>query len=50
MTRVLVLGTLVSVGALSLVVSGQAPAGLSAKAIAATKIEKVKDNLYISSA
>jgi glyoxylase-like metal-dependent hydrolase (beta-lactamase superfamily II) len=47
MTRALVLGTLVGVGALSLVVSGQAPAGLSAKAIAATKIEKVKDNLYI---
>ena len=47
MTRALVLGTLVSVGALSLVVSGQAPAGPSAKAIAATKIEKVKDNLYI---
>ncbi len=47
MTRVLVLGTLVGVGALSLVVSGQAPAGPSAKAMAVTKIEKVKENLYI---
>jgi glyoxylase-like metal-dependent hydrolase (beta-lactamase superfamily II) len=47
MTRALVLGTLVGVGALSLVVSGQAPAGPTAKAIAVTKIEKVKDNLYI---
>ena len=42
------LGTLVALGALSLAVSGQAPpAGPTAKAIAATKIEKVKDNLYI---
>src|SRR5687767_14929322 len=47
MTRALLLGTLVVVGGLSFVVSGQAPAGPSAKAIAATKIEKVKDNLYI---
>lgn len=48
MTRALVLGTLVCVGALSLVVSGQAPpSGISAKALAATKIEEVKDNLYI---
>jgi len=47
MTRAVVLGTLVGVGALSLAVSGQAPAGPSAKAVAATKIEKVKDNLYI---
>ena len=47
MRRALVLGMLVAVGALSMVVSGQAPAGPSAKAIAATKIEKVKDNLYI---
>ena len=48
MTRTLVLGTLVALGALSLVVSGQAPpVGAQAKAIAATKIEKVKDNLYI---
>src|SRR2546423_11552658 len=46
MTRVMLLGTLIAVGGLSLAVSGQAP-GPSAKAIAATKIEKVKDNLYI---
>jgi len=43
MKRMLVLGTLVGVGALSLVASGQAPAGPSAKAVAVTQIEKVKD-------
>ncbi len=47
MTRGFVLGMLVGVGVLSIAVSGQAPAGPSAKAIDATKIEKVKDNLYI---
>jgi glyoxylase-like metal-dependent hydrolase (beta-lactamase superfamily II) len=48
MRRWLVLGTLIGIGAMSLGVSGQAPpAGPSAKALAATKIEKVKDNLYI---
>jgi len=47
MKRSLVLGVLIVVGGLSLAVSGQAPAGPSAKAIAVTKIEKVKDNLYI---
>ena len=47
MTRGLVLGVLVGVGVLSIAVSGQAPPGPSAKAIDATKIEKVKDNLYI---
>jgi cyclase len=48
MKRVLVLGVLVAVGGLSIVVSGQAPPpGPSAKAVAATRIEKVKDNLYI---
>ena len=48
MRRELVLGALIVVGALSLAVSGQAPpAGPTAKSIAATKIEKVKDNLYI---
>ena len=48
MKRKLVLGTLIGVGALSLAVSGQAPsAGPSAEALAATKIEKVKDNLYV---
>jgi len=48
MRRGLVLGTLIVVGALSLVVSGQAP-GPSAAAIKAMQIEKVKDNLYIIS-
>ena len=48
MKRGFVLGGLIVVGALSLAVSGQAPpAGPSAKALAATKIERVKDNLYI---
>ena len=46
MRRGLVLGTLIGVGALSLVVSGQAP-GPSPEAIKAAQIEKVKDNLYI---
>jgi len=46
MRRVIMLGALVIVGGLSLAVSGQAP-GPSAKALAATKIEKVKDNLYV---
>jgi glyoxylase-like metal-dependent hydrolase (beta-lactamase superfamily II) len=47
MTRVLVLAGLIATGAFSLTMAGQAPAGPSAKAIAATKIEKVKDNLYV---
>jgi len=46
MKRGLVLGALIVVGGLSLAVSGQAP-GPSATSIAATKIEKVKDNLYV---
>jgi glyoxylase-like metal-dependent hydrolase (beta-lactamase superfamily II) len=46
MRRVIVLCALVIVGGLSLAVSGQAP-GPSAKAVAATTIEKVKDNLYV---
>jgi len=46
MRRAILLGTLIVVGGLSLAVSGQAP-GPSAKAVAATKIEKVKDNLYV---
>ena len=46
MKRAPLLGVLIAIGGLSLAVSGQAP-GPSAKAIAATKIEKVKDNLYI---
>jgi glyoxylase-like metal-dependent hydrolase (beta-lactamase superfamily II) len=47
MKRLVVLGMLVTFGALSIAVSGQAPPGASKKAIDATKIEKVKDNLYI---
>jgi len=48
MTRWFVLSTLVVAGALPLAVAGQAPpAGPTPKAISATKIEKVKDNLYI---
>ena len=48
MKRLIVLGTLLAVGSLSLVVVGmQSPAGPTAAALAVTKIEKVKDNLYI---
>jgi hypothetical protein len=49
MKRALALGILLGAGALSMVVSGfQAPpAGPTAAALAATKIEKVKDNLYV---
>jgi len=47
MKRVLVLGVLIGVAALSIAVAGQAPPGASAKAIEATKIVKVKDNLYV---
>lgn len=47
MRRVLVLGTVIGVAAVSMVAFGQAPTGPSAKTIEATKIEKVKDNLYI---
>src|SRR5579871_6228003 len=46
MKRVLGLGALLVVGGLSLAVSGQAP-GPSEKSIAAAKIEKIKDNLYV---
>jgi cyclase len=46
MKRGLVLGTLVGVGALSLVVSGQGQ-GPSPAAVKAMQIEKVKENLYI---
>ena len=46
MRRVIVLGALIALGGLSLVVSGQTP-GPSEKSIAAAKIEKVRDNLYI---
>jgi len=45
MKRAVVLGVILSLGCLTLVVSGfQAP---SPAALAATKIEKVKDNLYV---
>lgn len=47
MRRVLVLGTVIGIAAVSMAVSGQAPAGPSARAIEATKIEKVKENLYV---
>ena len=48
MRRSVVLGALIAVGGLSLVLSGQTPpAGPSAAALAATRIEKVKDNLYV---
>ena len=51
MKRLVLLSTLVAVGALSIAAAGfQAPpqpAGPTPAALAATKIEKVKDNLYI---
>jgi len=49
MNRCIVLGLLIAVGALSMAgAAAQAPpTGLSAEAVAATKIEKVKDNLFI---
>jgi cyclase len=48
MTRALALGVIAVFGSLSIaVVASQAPAGPSQGALAATKIEKVKDNLYI---
>jgi cyclase len=46
MRRGLVLGTLICVGALSMVVSGQGQ-GPTADAIKAMQIQKVKENLYI---
>ena len=46
MRRAILLGALIAIGGLSLAVSGQAP-GPSDKSIAATKIEKVKENLYV---
>jgi cyclase len=49
MKRCVLLTAIVAIGALSMTIGGvQAPAaGPSAAALAATKIEKVKDNLYI---
>lgn len=48
MRRGIVLGTLIAVGMLVVAVAGQAPSpGPTPAALAATKIEKVKDNLYV---
>jgi glyoxylase-like metal-dependent hydrolase (beta-lactamase superfamily II) len=48
MRRGIVLGTLIAVGVLVVAVAGQAPpAGPTPAALAATKIEKVTDNLYV---
>src|SRR4029079_2680723 len=47
MRRVVVLGTVIGVAAVSMVTFGQAPTGPTPRAIEATKIEKVKNNLYI---
>ena len=48
MRRGIVLGTLIGVGVLVVAVAGQGPpAGPTTASLAATKIEKVKDNLYI---
>src|SRR5436190_353518 len=43
MRRLFVLGAVLAVGALSMVVSGQAPAAPSKEAMATARIEKVKD-------
>jgi cyclase len=47
MTRTFVLAALLGSGALSIAIFGQAPPEPSASAIAATKIERVKENLYV---
>ena len=48
MKRIVALATLIGFGCLSIAVAGfQQPAGPSERALAATKIEKVKDNLYV---
>jgi glyoxylase-like metal-dependent hydrolase (beta-lactamase superfamily II) len=48
MKRVLVLGMLIAIFGMCMAVSGfQTPAGLTPAALTATKIEKLKDNLYI---
>jgi len=48
MKRVIVLGVLAAAAALSMAAGSQQPAqGLPAAALAATKLEKVKDNLYM---
>ena len=47
MRRLFVLGALIAVGALSMVVSGQALFAPSKEAMATARILKVKDNLYV---
>ena len=48
MNRALALGLLATLGTLTVaVVAAQAPAGPGQAALAATKIEKVADNLYV---
>ena len=47
MKRVIVLATIVIVGAASYTVSAQLPQGPTPASLAASKIEKVKDNLYV---
>ena len=48
MSRRTALGVLIAVGALSIAAAGyQAPGSLSPKALEATKIEKVRENLYM---
>ena len=48
MHRALALGVIATLGTLTIAVAAaQAPAGPSQAAVAVTKIEKVKDNLYI---
>src|SRR5687768_8428845 len=48
MKRTTVLGTLLAVGALSIAVSAQnPPSGPTPASLSATKIEKVRDNLFV---
>src|SRR5215510_1329920 len=48
MKRCLLLGALLTIGAVSLTLAGfQGTPGPNAAALSATKIEKVKDNLYV---
>src|SRR5689334_11538217 len=49
MKRCLLLGTLITIGILTVTVAGfqGPPAGPTPAALSATKIEKVKDNLYV---
>ena len=48
MSRERALSVLIAVGTMSIAAAGyQAPGSLSPKALEATKIEKVRDNLYM---